>query len=194
MAGKKPYRGVCLPAVVMIFPVTGNRRTLVTGHPEERYTFDGWPSSACPSFSTTYDAWKSAVVLPFEKLPGDSPPSRAAEPIAWGSDAPGELNPWIVLSHEDGAETVALWQLRDSPTAAIAFFSTEDKAARYAESAALVDFKVVRLESLAVVRLLVDAFKLGHKYAALDASGESVRNVFDVADVLRAARTRLKSQ
>lgn len=135
----------------------------------------------------------SAVVLPSKNPPGEFPPNGASGSFDWGSDAAGELSPWIVLLGQDGAERVALWQLRDSPTAAIAFFSTEEKAARYAESASLVDPQVVQLDSLAVVRLLVDAFKSGHKYAALDASGESVRNLFDVADVLRSARSKLKS-
>ncbi|GAB5406466.1 MAG: hypothetical protein Aurels2KO_46970 [Aureliella sp.] len=127
----------------------------------------------------------------------DQPLGDAAEPFRpspGGTDAlGGELSPWIAVSNQDGQQQVALWQVRDSDQQAIALFSTEDKAKQYAQSVQLATHQIVQLDQIAVVRLLVDAHHSGHKFAALDPTEESVRSLFNIADVLRSARDTLKS-
>ncbi len=133
----------------------------------------------------------------------DDPLGDAAEPFRSAAGEAGkggsgglggELSPWIAVSNEAGLQQVALWQMRDSEQQAIALFSSEQKARGYAKSTHMLAPEIVQLDQIAVVRLLVDAHQSGHKFAALDPTGESVRSVFNVADVLRSARDTLKSQ
>ncbi|MFN3191300.1 MAG: hypothetical protein ACE361_12320 [Aureliella sp.] len=104
-----------------------------------------------------------------------------------------ELEPWIVLLGAGHDAQPALWQISGQSKPAIAFFSSEGSAERYKsttiESGQIAEVK--HCDRNAMLRLLIECHKQGVELVVLDPDLEVTRKVFQVAEVLRAAREQL---
>ena len=134
----------------------------------------------------------------------DGLPNDDQLPIAFNAETSGdnaeasgdsamELTPWIVLLGEGETVTSALWQIQQLATPAIALFSDESQAIHYNELHCHAAGRVLQLERTAVIRLLMEVFRQGVHYAALNPTETGARQLFVIREVLQAARSELSS-
>ncbi len=103
-----------------------------------------------------------------------------------------ELQPWIVVWTSDETAgtsegSVAVWKMQHNDQAALAFFSTEEHANRYGIQVSQ-DYSTARPSRTQLLQLMIDSFRSGILYAVLDPSPLGARQVFDLRQVLKAAR------
>lgn len=98
-----------------------------------------------------------------------------------------QLEPWILLSQENPA----CWRLEDGREA-IALFSSEDAARRYAIAAELDASDCIQPPPTALVRILVQCVEADISTGVLDPQGSTARRVFDLREVLRRVREDLR--
>lgn len=103
-----------------------------------------------------------------------------------------ELSPWVIIRGEGQNASLALWNIAESSSPSLAIFSEQAKAEAYDSSVDNEAGRIVQLEGLKLVQLLADCYTHGIKYASLDPSQTSARQVFVLQDVLRAAQANLK--
>lgn len=103
-----------------------------------------------------------------------------------------DLEPYCVFIGRE-PRTVAFWQPQATGQPALAIFSTAEKAHAYAAEQAYADADVLQLREIELVKLLAELFTQGISHAALDPNHNSARSLFDLRQVLRAARERLGS-
>ncbi|MEM8733223.1 MAG: hypothetical protein AAGG44_03315 [Planctomycetota bacterium] len=104
-----------------------------------------------------------------------------------------ELEPWIVLVGSESEAQPALWKVSGQANPAIAFFSSEAAASSYAMEA----FDGAQVTSLkhcdrtGMLRLLIECHKQNIELVALDPRQGETKKVFQIAEVLKAAREQL---
>ncbi len=103
-----------------------------------------------------------------------------------------DLEPYCVFIGRE-PRTVAFWKPQATGQPALALFSTADKAQAYAADQAYAEADVLHLREIELVKLLAELFAQGISHAALDPDHTSARSLFDLRQVLRAARERLAS-
>jgi hypothetical protein len=104
-----------------------------------------------------------------------------------------DLEPFcIFIGHSP--RSVAFWQPQATGQPALALFSTAEKAHDYATEQGYAEVAVIQLRELELVKLLVELFSQGISHAALDPDPTSARSLFDLRQVLRAARQQLGSE
>ena len=106
-----------------------------------------------------------------------------------------ELEPWIVIqgqaAEQEGAAEVAMWQPLQSQQPAVACFSSQELATQYAQQHCGTTARIVKLGQRQMVRLFIECYRAGTKFAVLDPSADSVRQAFEIRAVLSAAKKQL---
>ena len=90
--------------------------------------------------------------------------------------------------------SVALWRIAENDAAALAMFSGHEAAEAYGEANCMPPFRILQVENQSLVRIFIDCHQQGIEYAVLDPSQSSTRQVFVVAQILRAARNSLATR
>lgn len=96
-----------------------------------------------------------------------------------------EIEPWIVSINES---QLALWQLSDPPAAALAFFSDQSRAEKYARGLEATHCQVLQPTRRELLGLMIQCYQQQILYAVLDPDSQSARRIFKLRDVLKAAR------
>lgn len=121
-------------------------------------------------------------------------------------DNPAELSPWAVVKNDGQAEeSLALWRISLPSTdrspamgtgeLALAIFSSRENADEYCSSNDLLERnRLVRFDEHQTLRVLLNCYQQGIRYAALDPNSTMARQVFVLRDVLKAARQKLGSR
>jgi hypothetical protein len=109
-----------------------------------------------------------------------------------------ELEPWLVLLGEAADGSLALWRLADetvpeSQRLTVALFSTEQRAADYAEKCCRAPNRVVQMGRTRFLSLMVNCFRQGIRYATLNPADKTAQSLFVLRDVLSAAKQELAS-
>ncbi|MEZ6134412.1 MAG: hypothetical protein R3C53_05825 [Pirellulaceae bacterium] len=104
-----------------------------------------------------------------------------------------ELQPWLIFSGKGPDATIATWQIAHIETPAIAMFTSESHAHEYAQAHCVETSRILQLDPTRFIRVLVEAYRAGSRYAAVDPHAESARQVFVLREVLTAAKRVLVS-
>jgi hypothetical protein len=117
-----------------------------------------------------------------------------------------ELEPWLVVLGDDTNSSLAMWQLSGVPQAAapslpadlvsqlsVAIFSSQIKASDYAGRCCREPARVLQLDQTRFLRLMVDCFRRGIRYATLNPGDQTAQSVFVLRDVLKAAKDRFSN-
>jgi hypothetical protein len=127
-----------------------------------------------------------------------------------------ELQPWLIVRQAAQAEragtfetaaqetadsaagstgSIVLWQMTagaaGDATTALALFSSEERARDYATAHVSAAWQLIQPPRTPLLQLLINSYRAGIVHAVLDPDGESARTVFQLQDVLRAARYTL---
>ena len=102
-----------------------------------------------------------------------------------------EIQPWVVVTAGDAETTLAMWQIKETGQVALALFSTRALAEHYA--ARLCGSSSIMMPARpALLSIMIECYRQGVAFAVLDPDQATARKIFDLADVLRAARDELK--
>lgn len=124
-----------------------------------------------------------------------------------------ELQPWIVvlgsparnalaqnslaeqsLAEQSLAEqSLALWRLSETDQPALALFTSAAQAERYALVNASAAWSVQQPARSALLRIMIECFRQDVQLAVLDPDQATARRIFNLRDVLRAARDELNA-
>lgn len=104
-----------------------------------------------------------------------------------------ELEPWIIVIGEPPATSLSMWQAAGQTAPALAVFSSDTRAGTYALLHCSRPNQVHQVTDKALIQLLADCYQQGTRYAALDPDGAECRQMFELRDVLIAAREFLKN-
>ena len=106
-----------------------------------------------------------------------------------------DLEPWLVLiTPDNSSETeLALWHPENQSSQALAVFSSEERALVYGNDLD-VSFRVTQFKEEALIRVLIACVQREIQYAALDPGSSESRTLFDLREVLRAARDQLAAK
>ena len=104
-----------------------------------------------------------------------------------------DLEPWLIVQGTPPDTSIASWRIEQDGAAAVAFFSSEERAADYAQLNCPQPHSLVQFDQHALIRLLADCFRQGSRYAALDPTASQARQLFVLRDVLTAARSMLQN-
>lgn len=96
-----------------------------------------------------------------------------------------EIQPWIVAIE---GNQLALWQIDQPPAAALALFSDRDKAELYASQLATARRDVIQPSRRELLGLMIKCYQEQIQFAVLDPNTQSASRIFNLRDVLRAAR------
>ena len=95
-----------------------------------------------------------------------------------------EIEPWLVLVDDQ----VAFWQLSEPPAAALALFSGEVQANAYMRGLNSANCQVRQPSRRELLALMISCYQQQVLYAVLDPNAQSARRIFQLRDVLKAAR------
>ena len=102
-----------------------------------------------------------------------------------------ELQPWLVLIEGQSGTSLAMWRLTETGQPALALFTSETLADEYAGSIVRT-WSTVRPEPDILLSLMAECYQQGVALAVLDPDRATARKIYDLAEVLRAAREELK--
>ncbi len=108
------------------------------------------------------------------------------------ADGAIELEPWLIVLGTAPETTLAIWRIEASGDDSIALFSDRDRAETYARSHCAAEHELILLDTPSLVRVMADCFRQGIRYATLNPTDNSARQVFVLRDVLSAARAKLE--
>lgn len=128
-------------------------------------------------------------------------------PIISSADSSSiDLQPWLLWRQlPDAQAEVSLWSIEQVGTS-IAVFSSYDLAERYrasvllrspddkTESTDASDWKTYQPTELELGQIMVEHYRAGVKWLALDPSESAAKRLFSMAEVLKALRQRLVAQ
>ena len=102
-----------------------------------------------------------------------------------------ELEPWVIVTEAETGSSLAMWELSESGQAALTLFSSQAFAERYAEK---LDGQssVMKPARQALLSIMIECYQQGVTLAVLDPDQATAKKIFQLADVLRAARQELK--
>ena len=104
-----------------------------------------------------------------------------------------ELQPWIVVLDGPAEQSLAMWRLAESDQPALALFTTAALAERYALQNANAAWSVQQPARPALLQIMIACFQQRVELAVLDPDQATARRIFNLRDVLRAAREELSS-
>jgi hypothetical protein len=104
-----------------------------------------------------------------------------------------ELEPWVLVLDEERSASLALWKIDQHQQDALAIFSSRQSAEEYARENYSISWRPQQLLRTSLIRVLASCFENEIRYAALNPSAVSSRQVFVIRDVLKAARESLLS-
>lgn len=105
----------------------------------------------------------------------------------------GELEPWIVA--DDSAGTLCMWRIEKLEADAIALFSSPDRAREYTDSLPNPSsHKIRQLPQVELLKLLLQSYQSEIRHAVLDPNSETARQLFQIKDLLQAARSQLRGR
>ncbi len=99
-----------------------------------------------------------------------------------------ELEPWILLTELSGVTQPAFWQVSQGQAASLALFSTAERAQAYAAALVCDNFRVNQPSRVTLISLLVECYKQGIRIAVLDPDASAAKRVFDIQQILKAAK------
>jgi hypothetical protein len=99
-----------------------------------------------------------------------------------------EIAPYLLLRIEAGEVKCALWRLHQGETA-LALFLSQESAAAYQNAAGLKDWQILQPGGDALLELLAAHVRAGIRLAVLDPDLQQGRRLFDLQEVIRAARS-----
>ncbi len=105
-----------------------------------------------------------------------------------------ELEPWILILGEAPETSLATWSPDGLASPAIALFSTRAKAEHYAERHCPDAFSSVQLQRPELLQVLIDAYRNEMRHAVLDPSASQAGQLFQLDQVLKAAKEELRNQ
>lgn len=105
-----------------------------------------------------------------------------------------ELDPWIVAVASGDEPVAALWRLEQNQASALALFSNEESANRYALANVTGHARAWQPSRRELVQVMIDCFRQGIQFAALDPDSSCARRVFDLRQVLLAAKRELTNE
>ena len=108
------------------------------------------------------------------------------------SSATDELEPWVVLLGEGAGASLALWRMQDRQQDTLAMFSERQLAEAYADTHCPLPWQPQQLKKISLIQVLADCYEQGLRYATLNPTRDSARQIFVLREVLRAARESLK--
>lgn len=138
--------------------------------------------------------------------------------MRWSETA--ELSPWVIVQDDGPTGSIALWRIDSLPAPAtfqpgsdswggsspgiasgqaeqgelaVALFSSFERADAYRTSQP-PGSRIMQLDQTGLLRMLLAAFQQGLQYAALDPGSHHARQLFEVRDVLKAARAQLRPE
>lgn len=103
-----------------------------------------------------------------------------------------ELDPWIVAIENSEGSTAALWRLEQNQASTLAVFSSQETANRYILANIASSARAWQPSRHELVQVMIDCFRQGIRFAALDPDSASARRVFDLREVLSAAKRELR--
>ena len=104
-----------------------------------------------------------------------------------------ELEPWIIVEDNNAQRSPALWRVQANDSIAVALFSDRDSAEVYATANYSNPCQIIHPSRTDLLRVLVECFRQGVRYAALDPGATQTRRIFELRQVLAAAREELNS-
>ncbi len=97
-----------------------------------------------------------------------------------------EIEPWLVVVDDQ----VAFWQLSEPPAAALALFSDQAQAQAYVHGLNNPNCQVRQPSRRELLGLMISCYQQQVAYAVLDPNTTSARRIFQLREVLKAARAR----
>lgn len=125
-------------------------------------------------------------ILPFSLSPGSTDSADTT--------SGGELEPWLVVLGEAPETSIALWRLAENDSQAIAIFSTSELAQSYRAESCEEPCEVLQFDQSSFLQIMIESFKAGIEFAALDPKPKAARQIFKLKDVLQAAKRQLGSR
>ena len=102
-----------------------------------------------------------------------------------------ELQPWVVVTQDDSGTSLAMWQIKETGQPALTLFSTQALADNYAASINRASSVMMPTRPV-LLNIMIECYQQGIALAVLDPTEATARKIFNLADVLRAAREELK--
>ncbi|MCR9293607.1 MAG: hypothetical protein NXI32_12865 [bacterium] len=105
-----------------------------------------------------------------------------------------ELQPWLIILGDPPETQLALWWIQDQNMPSLALFSSEEQAAEYASRNCAEPQMIQQYAGTQLTQILVDCYREGIQYAALNPDQNGVQQVFPLKHVLQAAREHYRRQ
>ena len=102
-----------------------------------------------------------------------------------------ELQPWLIVLEEAGERSLAMWRLSETDQPALALFSTAAHAEKYAEAHIEQAWQATQPSRTALLSIMIDCYRQQVALAVLNPTTASAQRIFNLRDVLRAARQEL---
>jgi hypothetical protein len=102
-----------------------------------------------------------------------------------------ELEPWLIVLGDDQHGTLAMWRVSETEQPALALFSSAELAEGYANAHHSGAWHVTQPQRTALLRLMIECYQQQVTLAVLDPTQGTARSIFNLRDVLRAARQEL---
>jgi hypothetical protein len=102
-----------------------------------------------------------------------------------------ELEPWVVVLGDAEDHALAMWRVSETQQPALALFSSQVHAQRYAAANASPPWSAEQPARATLIGIMIACYRQGIELAVLDPDRETARRIFQLRDVLRAARAEL---
>ncbi len=97
----------------------------------------------------------------------------------------------MIVEDDSDQWSPALWRVQSNDSIAVALFSVRDLAEAYAHANYSNQSQIIQPSRIELLRVLVECFRQGVRYAALDPSATQTRRIFELRQVLAAAKEEL---
>jgi hypothetical protein len=102
-----------------------------------------------------------------------------------------ELQPWVVAVGDAEERSLAMWRLSETEQPALALFSSAGLAEAYAAKHVASCWQVAQPARSALLGVMIECYRQGVRLAVLNPAETSAQRIFNLRDVLRAARQEL---
>lgn len=102
-----------------------------------------------------------------------------------------ELQPWVVVLEDAQERSLAMWRLSDTQQPALALFSSAALAESYAAKHVDSNWQVTQPARTALLGLMIECYRQDIQLAVLNPAETSAQRIFNLREVLRAARQEL---
>lgn len=102
-----------------------------------------------------------------------------------------ELQPWVIVLGQADQQSLAMWRLSETDQPALALFSAAAHAEKYATDHIEQSWQVTQPARTTLLSIMIECYRQQVELAVLNPTEASAQRIFNLRDVLRAARQEL---